>query len=86
MQMICSLKEARNKAKQDLVEFIISSTSLMDYFRPRGKIVCIGNSLQSELEIVKNILDKNKDNRLPVLLLSSSNEFNELADQIVIFN
>jgi hypothetical protein len=58
----------------------------MDYFRPRGKIVCIGNTLQSELEIVKAILDKNKDNRLPTLLLSSSNKFNELVDQVVIFN
>ena len=58
----------------------------MDYFRPRGKIVCIGNTLQSELEIIKRILEKNKDNRLPVLLLSSSNDFNELVDQVVIFN
>ena len=58
----------------------------MDYFRPRGKIVCIGNTLQSELEIIKVILDKNRDNRLPVLLLSSSTDFNDLVDQVVIFN
>ena len=59
---------------------------MMDYFRPRGKIVCIGNNLKPELEMIKVLLDKNNDNRLPVLLLSTSNELSELADQVVIFN
>jgi hypothetical protein len=58
----------------------------MEYFRPRGKIVCIGDNIKPELEIIQDILSTNNDNRLPVLLLSSNQSFNELADQVVIFD
>lgn len=62
-----------------------SRTSMMDYFRPRGKIICIGNNLKTELEVIKKISDSNREYRVPILLLSSSGEPSELADQVVVF-
>jgi hypothetical protein len=58
----------------------------MEYFRPRGKIVCIGDNMKSELELIKPILDTNNDKRVPVLLLSSSTSLSEYVDQVVIFD
>ncbi len=59
---------------------------MMEYFRPRGKIVCLGDNMKPELELIKNILDINNDKRVPVLLLSSSTNLSEYADQVVIFD
>ncbi len=59
---------------------------MMEYFRPRGKIVCLGDKMKPELELVKKILDTYNDKRIPVLLLSSSTNLSEYADQVVIFD
>ncbi|MHA1542847.1 MAG: hypothetical protein ACTSQH_07710, partial [Candidatus Hodarchaeales archaeon] len=64
----------------------ISSTSMMDYFRPKGKIICIGDNLNSELELINTILEADDTKRLPVLLLSSTNQQSDYVDQAVIFD
>ncbi|MHA1444051.1 MAG: hypothetical protein ACTSR4_04805, partial [Candidatus Hodarchaeales archaeon] len=63
-----------------------SSTSMMDYFRPKGKIVCIGDDLNTELELINTILEADDTKRLPVLLLSLTNQSSEHVDQAVTFN
>ncbi|MHA2345402.1 MAG: hypothetical protein ACXACP_01655 [Candidatus Hodarchaeales archaeon] len=63
----------------------ISHTSMMDYFRPRGKIICIGDTLKTELTIITKISESNTEYRVPILLLSSSEESSELVDQVVVF-
>ena len=69
-----------------IVSSSISSTSMMDYFRPKGKIICIGDNLNPELELINKILEVDEAKRLPVLLLSSTNQMNEFVDQNVIFD
>ncbi len=58
----------------------------MDYFRPRGKVVCLGDNMKPELELIQKILGRNNEKRIPVLLLSSSSELSEYADQVVVFD
>ncbi|MHA1236763.1 MAG: hypothetical protein ACTSQ9_03770 [Candidatus Hodarchaeales archaeon] len=59
---------------------------MMDYFRPKGKIVCIGDDLNTELELINTILEADDTKRLPVLLLSLTNQSSEHVDQAVTFN
>ena len=59
---------------------------MMDYFRPKGKIICIGDNLNSELELINTILEADDTKRLPVLLLSSTNQQSDYVDQAVIFD
>jgi hypothetical protein len=59
---------------------------MMDYFRPKGKVVCIGDNLNSELELINTVLEANDTKRLPVLLLSSNDQISEYVDQAVIFD
>ena len=58
----------------------------MDYFRPKGKIICIGDNLNPELELINAVLEADDANRLPVLLLSSTAQKSEYVDQAVIFD
>ena len=59
---------------------------MMDYFRPKGKIICIGDNLNHELTLINKILEVNDTKRLPVLLLSSTDQMSEFVDQAVIFD
>ena len=59
---------------------------MMDYFRPKGKIVCIGNNLNPELIQINSILESDETRRLPVLLLSSKDQRSEYVDQTVVFD
>jgi len=58
----------------------------MDYFRPKGKIICIGDNLNPELELINKILEDDDAKRLPVLLLSLTAQKSEFVDQSVIFD
>ncbi|MFX0014216.1 MAG: hypothetical protein ACFFB2_06975 [Promethearchaeota archaeon] len=61
--------------------------SILEYFRPRGKIVCIGEDLTTELEIINEYLALKNEARLPQLLLTTSTTVkNDMCDQVVIFN
>ncbi|MFX0122676.1 MAG: hypothetical protein ACFFAE_03505 [Candidatus Hodarchaeota archaeon] len=61
--------------------------SILEYFRPRGKIVCIGEDLTTELEIINDYLATKNEARLPQLLITTNPAYKtEMCDQIVIFN
>ncbi len=63
------------------------SNPMMEYFRPRGKIVCVGKDLTTELQIIHEYLAPKNESRLPLLLLTTKNTpLNDICDQVVIFD
>lgn len=65
----------------------IDSNSVLEYFRPRGKIVCIGKDLTDELRLIHDYLESKNDIRLPLLLLTSGTPTpGHMCDQVVIFD
>ncbi|MFX1516547.1 MAG: hypothetical protein ACFFC6_09575 [Promethearchaeota archaeon] len=61
--------------------------SILEYFRPRGKIVCIGNDLTTELGIVNDYLATRNEDRLPQLFITTNSAYrNDICDQVVIFD
>lgn len=67
----------------------IEGNPSLDWFRPRGKIICIGNQLSEEMTIINDIMTRKKEIRLPMLLLATernNNHINDQCDQVLIFN
>ncbi|MFW9854050.1 MAG: hypothetical protein ACFFFG_03290 [Candidatus Thorarchaeota archaeon] len=64
---------------------IIDDNALLGYFRPRGKIVCIGD-IPSAMDIIREYLDVREEARLPLLHLTSHPVSDDLCDQIIVFN
>ena len=62
------------------------NNEILECFRPRGKIVCVGESLLNELQIIQNYQIKNAKSRLPLLLLTPSTLGDNFCDQVVTFN
>ena len=62
------------------------NNEILECFRPRGKIVCVGESLLNELQIIQNYQTKNAKSRLPLLLLTPSALGDNICDQVVTFN
>ncbi len=63
------------------------SNPMMEYFRPRGKIVCVGKDLTTELQIIHEYLAPKNESRLPLLLLTPRNTpLSDICDQVVIFD
>jgi hypothetical protein len=61
--------------------------SILEYFRPRGKIVCIGEDLTAELEIINEYLATKNENRLPQLFITTNSAHKtDTCDQVVIFD
>ncbi|UCG90071.1 MAG: hypothetical protein JSU57_06310 [Candidatus Heimdallarchaeota archaeon] len=61
--------------------------SILEYFRPRGKIVCIGKSLAAELQILNDYLATKSESRLPLLLITTgTSTIPDMCDQVVIFD
>ena len=61
--------------------------SILEYFRPRGKIVCIGNDLKIELGIVNDYLATKNEDRLPQLFITTNSAYKtDICDQVVIFD
>ncbi|MHA2226786.1 MAG: hypothetical protein ACXAC8_16355 [Candidatus Hodarchaeales archaeon] len=62
------------------------NNSILEYFRPHGKIVCIGEDLSAELRILQEYLALKTESRLPLLLLTT-NPYSKssICDQVVIF-
>lgn len=61
--------------------------SILEYFRPRGKIVCIGEDLTTELEIINEYLATKNEARLPQLFITTSTSYKtDMCDQVVIFD
>ncbi|MFX1504960.1 MAG: hypothetical protein ACFFDC_02495 [Promethearchaeota archaeon] len=61
--------------------------SILEYFRPRGKIVYIGEDLTVELEIINEYLATKNEDRLPQLFITTNPEHkSDLCDQVVIFD
>ncbi|MFW9777310.1 MAG: hypothetical protein ACFFE8_00570 [Candidatus Heimdallarchaeota archaeon] len=63
----------------------IEDSALLGYFRPRGKIVCIGD-IPSALDIIREYLDVREEARLPLLHLTAHPVSDDLCDQIIVFN
>ncbi len=57
--------------------------SILECFRPRGKIVCVGESLTSELQIIQDFSNMRGKARLPLLLLTPSSLSDNICDQVV---
>ncbi|UCE15042.1 MAG: hypothetical protein JSV04_07645 [Candidatus Heimdallarchaeota archaeon] len=65
----------------------IDSNSVLEYFRPRGKIVCVGKDLTDELRLIHDFLEAKNDIRLPLLFLTSGTPTpGHMCDQVVIFD
>jgi hypothetical protein len=47
---------------------LFDSSPILDHLRPRGKIVCIGDNLATELKIIQDFLNEKDEIRLPILL------------------
>ena len=61
------------------------NNSILEYFRPHGKIVCVGD-LTAELQILQEYLAIKTESRLPLLLLTTINSTKtSMCDQVVIF-
>ncbi|MFX0084565.1 MAG: hypothetical protein ACFFAU_02745 [Candidatus Hodarchaeota archaeon] len=58
-------------------------SSILECFRPRGKIVCVGESLSSELQIIQDFINIRGKARLPLLLLTPSSLSDNICDQVV---
>jgi len=65
---------------------IYDSNSLLEYFRPRGKIVCVGDSLEHEIRLLNEFLNNKAESRLPLLLLAPSTLPSDMCDQVVLFD
>jgi hypothetical protein len=63
----------------------VDDNALLGYFRPRGKIVCIGD-IPSALDIIREYLTVKEEARLPLLHLTPHPVSNDLCDQIIVFN
>jgi len=59
---------------------------IIEMLRPRGKIVFIGDRLDSELRIFHEYLRIKKEARIPSLLLTQAPNPSEICDQVVIFD
>ncbi len=67
----------------------IDNISTLEWFRPRGKIVCIGNLLSKEITIIHDYMDSKEEARLPMLLLTknqTNSNKDDRCDQVVIYN
>lgn len=61
--------------------------SILEYFRPRGKIVCIGEDLTTELQIINEYLETKNEARLPLLLVTTNTpSMTDICDQVVILD
>ncbi|MHA2203492.1 MAG: hypothetical protein ACW991_07365 [Candidatus Hodarchaeales archaeon] len=61
--------------------------SILEYFRPRGKIVCIGEDLTIELDIINDYLATKNEARLPQLFITTKTSYKtDMCDQVVIFD
>ena len=61
--------------------------SILEYFRPRGKIVCIGEDLTAELQIINDYLAIKNEGRLPLLhITTNTSSTTDMSDQIVILD
>ncbi|MFX0172489.1 MAG: hypothetical protein ACFE9L_11260 [Candidatus Hodarchaeota archaeon] len=65
---------------------LFDSSPILEYLRPRGKIVCIGDTLATELKIVQDYLNEKEAIRLPILLLTTMMGSDNNCDQVVIFD
>ncbi|MHA1972151.1 MAG: hypothetical protein ACTSW1_04090 [Candidatus Hodarchaeales archaeon] len=65
---------------------IYGNNSLLEYFRPRGKIVCVGDSLRNEIRLLNDFLSGKAESRLPLLLLAPSTLPSDMCDQVVLFD
>jgi len=61
--------------------------SILEYFRPRGKIVYVGKDLVTELEVLKDYLTTKSESRLPLLLITTGTSFTpNICDQVVVLD
>ncbi|MFX1282252.1 MAG: hypothetical protein ACFFB5_01295 [Promethearchaeota archaeon] len=61
--------------------------SILEYFRPRGKIICIGNDLTAELQLLNDYLTTKSESRLPLLLITTGTPITpDICDQVVSFD
>lgn len=65
---------------------IFDSNMIIEMLRPRGKIVFIGDNLDSELKMFHEYLCTKKEARIPSLLLTQTPNPSEVCDQVVIFD
>lgn len=65
---------------------LFDSSPILEYLRPRGKIVCIGDNLATELKIIQDFLNEKDEIRLPILLLTKNMSSENICDQVVIFD
>ncbi|MFX0051876.1 MAG: hypothetical protein ACFE8U_11360, partial [Candidatus Hermodarchaeota archaeon] len=65
---------------------LFDSSPILEYLRPRGKIVCIGDTLTTELKIIQDYLNEKDAIRLPILLLTTMTGSDNSCDQVVIFD
>lgn len=63
----------------------VDDNALLGYFRPRGKIVCIGD-IPSTLDIIREYLTVKEEARLPLLHLTTHPTSDDLCDQVIVFN
>ncbi|WP_455463008.1 hypothetical protein [Candidatus Hodarchaeum mangrovi] len=68
------------------MSIIYENNSLIEYFRPRGKIVCVGDTVSSELRLLNEFLNSKTESRIPLLLLAPSTLPTDSCDQAVIFD
>ncbi|WP_455143070.1 hypothetical protein [Candidatus Hodarchaeum mangrovi] len=68
------------------MSIIYENNSLIEYFRPRGKIVCVGDAVSSELRLLNEFLNSKTESRIPLLLLAPSTLPTDSCDQAVIFD
>lgn len=59
------------------------NNSILECLRPRGKIVCIGENLSTELQIIQDCINKKGKSRPPLLLLTPSALGDNVCDQVV---
>ena len=59
------------------------NNSILECLRPRGKIVCIGENLSTELQIIQDCINKKGQSRPPLLLLTPSALGDNVCDQVV---
>ncbi|NHJ01962.1 MAG: hypothetical protein EAX86_07435 [Candidatus Heimdallarchaeota archaeon] len=65
---------------------IAENNPFLEYIRPRGKIVFIGDNLSNEMKIVHDYLSARDESRLPLLLLTPTAIGDTICDQVVTFD
>ena len=65
---------------------IAENNSFLEYIRPRGKIIFIGDNLSNEMKIISDYLSVREESRLPLLLLTPTAIGDTICDQVVTFD